>query len=135
MPKLHGSMSWDQINSAWDEYHCGLVDDPPAIDVVGIVNALYASAYNIVGLTARPERWRRHTNEWLIKHNVMIEDVLMRPNEDYSIAPESKMKLVEKRFGVDFQNEVAVLLDDRDDICDLFRARGITVMRVSNRRD
>lgn len=135
LPKLHGSMSWDQINAAWDEYHSGLQFDRPCSDMVGLANALYATAYNVIGLTARPERWRAVTNGWLMEHNVMIEDVLMRPDDDFSPAPECKMKLVEGRFGKDFHEVVAMLFDDRDDIVELFRGRGVTCLRVSARRE
>jgi hypothetical protein len=89
----------------------------------------------IVGITARPEKWRALSMKTLIKHNVSMDELLMRPDEAFHPAPEIKVLLAQKRFpGTTLQDEVAFLLEDREDVCEAFHALGITTLQVKGRQ-
>src|SRR4051812_48533865 len=75
-------------NTTWDEYHGAAPDDEPLHDMVKLVNALHDAGYYLVGLTARPAKWRNMTLCWLIKHGVVLDELLMRPDEAYHPSPE-----------------------------------------------
>lgn len=112
----------------WDKYHSASIDDEPLHDVVALVNAL-SSVYSIACLTARPEKWRKLTMEWLLRHSLQIDELLMRPDDDYSGAAESKRKLIAGR-----EHEIAFVLEDREDVAAMFKGLNITVLQVSARR-
>lgn len=120
-------------NASWDDYHSASVSDDPLHDLVGLINALHAFGYYIIMLTARPSRYRKITMEWLVRHGVKVDEMLMRDDDLFRPSPEMKLALVKARFA-DMKDEVAFMLDDRDDVCAAFREEGITVLQVFGRR-
>lgn len=116
----------------WDAYHAASKDDKPIYEIVRLVWGLKSSGFIIYGLTARPEKWRKLTMEWLVRNNIQLDDILMRPDTAYHPAPEIKLKLVQERFeNID---EIAMVLDDRDDVVAAFKALGVTAIQVHGRR-
>lgn len=120
-------------NRDWDAYHSASVDDKPIPDTIDMLCALQVQGYKIIGITARPEKWRDLTMKWLIRHLVCMDELLMRPDDSFRPAPEIKMELVAKRFGDNLCEEVAFIMDDRDDIATAFKGCGITVLQVHAR--
>jgi len=119
----------------WDAYHAASKDDEPIHDVVNMINAMRAGGMYIVGITARPEKWRKLTMELLVKHGAMFDELLMRPDEAYHPAAEIKLKLAAERFGERFKDEVALIIDDREDVVAAFREAGITALLVHGRQN
>lgn len=117
----------------WDEYHKNSMKDQPLHDVVAMINALHAAGYEIIGLTARPGKWRRLTMDWMLQHGVKIDELLMRPDDSYHPAPEIKMKLALARFPEPIKDHIAFVLDDREDVVEAFKGMGITSMQVHGR--
>ncbi len=122
------------INSegGWDAYHAVMGEDEPVHDVVALVTAMYSSGYNIVGITARPEKYRKATTEWLDKHKVCMDELLMRPDGDFRPTTEVKKQLASERFYV--PSAVAFVIDDREDIVTMFRGMGVTALQVFARQ-
>lgn len=119
--------------TSWDEYHAASVQDSVLPDIAYLINALHNFGYTIVGLTARPEKWRNLSMQKLTEFGVAMDELLMRPDDAFQPAPEIKMKLACERFGEDL-SEVALVIDDREDVCAAFRAANITVLQVTARR-
>ncbi len=115
----------------WDEYHGANIHDDPLHDMVDIVNAL-AATFNIVGFTARPDKWRKQTMDWCLKHDVTLHELLMRPDDNYRPAPDLKLELVRKRFSKP-EEEVLAIFDDRLDVVSAFSQLGITALMVKAR--
>lgn len=115
----------------WDAYHAASKDDKPIIEVARMVWGLKATGFQVMGLTARPAKWRKLTMDWLLRHNIQLDDILMRPDTAYHPAPEIKVNLVKERFELE---EIAMILDDRDDVVAAFKALGITAIQVHGRR-
>lgn len=120
--------------ASWDEYHLAAKDEEPLHDMVNLVNALVATGYTVVGLTAIPAKWRQLTMDWLAGARVPICDILMRPNDGFAPAPEIKVMLAKQRFGEDLSSKIAFILDDRDDVCMAFRDLGVTALQVHGRQ-
>lgn len=119
----------------WDAYHSASVNDEPIHDTIAMVVDLSQAGWTIIGLTARPEKWRRITMEWLVKHCILMDELLMRPDDAYHPAPELKVQLAQEFFGGDMTREVAFLIEDRDDVCEAFHALGITTLQVKGRQN
>lgn len=120
----------------WDAYHSASPDDKPAQDVVDLINELASNGYVVMGLTARPEKWRRLTMDWLVKHRVALDGLLMRGDTDYRPAAEIKGALALAYFGSEEEIRANVLcvLDDREDVITSFCALGVTAIQVHIRR-
>lgn len=124
------------IGGSWDEYHSASASDKPISDVVDMVVALGSSGFTIIGLTARPEKWRKLTMEWLISHQVPMDELLMRDASDFRPSREMKPALALARFGGHYglTNTVAFIIDDREDVCAAFRGLGVTALQTYARR-
>ena len=119
----------------WDAYHAASPQDEPIHDMMMLTNALHCQGWTIIGLTARPEKWRRITNDWLVNHFIKMDELLMRPDEAFHPAPELKVQLAQERFpGDQLKDQVAFLLEDREDVCEAFHKIGITTLQVRGRQ-
>lgn len=112
----------------WDAYHAEFCKDKPCTDMIHLVNSLAICGFNIVGLTARPAKWRKATMDWLFKHGVKMHDILMRPDEDFHPAPALKLKLAER-----LMDRVLFVVDDREDVVAAFNGAGVTALMVKGR--
>lgn len=118
----------------WDDYHAANKDDGPIWDLVNLISHL-TNVYNIIGLTARPEKWRKQSVEWCVKHGVHLDELLMRPDNEYRPANELKIELANKRFPSGVRDHVAFILDDRADVCTAFAEIGVTALQVTARHE
>jgi hypothetical protein len=114
----------------WDEYHRASADDLPIEDVCQLLRTLDAADWLIVGVTARPAKWRKLSMDWMIRHAVPMHELLMRTDEDYRPAPPMKIALARERFGPDFAHAITFMLEDRSDVAAAFKAEGVTVLQV-----
>jgi len=122
--------SWrNQYKGDWDTYHKLSTDDEPVSEIIEAVNALAAAGIAVIIITARPERWRGITIEWLSHHRVAGDGLLMRPDDDWRPSPIVKMELAVSHFGPDLADHVSLVIDDRDDVLEAFRALGITCIQ------
>lgn len=124
-PMLEGAEKWN----GWDAYHAHAYLDNPIVEVIQLVNSL-SRKFHVIAITVRPDKWRQMTMEWMIRNGVMIEEILMRPDDDFHPSPELKMMLARQRF-TDVTKEIALVIDDREDVCTAFRSIGITTLQVS----
>jgi hypothetical protein len=124
------------IGGSWDEYHAASVDDKPIADVVDMVVALDKAGFTIIGLTARPEKWRKLTMDWLISHQVPMDELWMRDPSDFSPSKIMKPALALANFGGHYglTQKVAFIIDDREDVCAAFRGLGVTALQTYARR-
>jgi len=118
----------------WDEYHAASIHDKPALDVVEMVQALHLRGFLIVGITGRPEKWRKLTVEWMIKHKVPMDELHMRPNDNYDTAGPLKLFLARLRFS-NIPEQVAMVIDDHDGVIAAFTALGVTCLQTHGRRE
>jgi phosphoglycolate phosphatase-like HAD superfamily hydrolase len=118
------------IGGDWDAYHAAAIYDRPLHDTVAMIRALHDAGWSIYGLTARPSKWRKMTLDWLLAHDVKIDEMLMREDEDYRPAPAMKIALAKQKFG-ELRGVVTVVFDDRDDVIAAFRAEGVTAVQVN----
>jgi hypothetical protein len=123
------------IGGDWDDYHAASDNDVPIYDVSKMLAALRPN-YRIIGITARPGKWRQLTLKWLYRHRVPMHELLMRADEDYRPSVEMKLALARERFGDNqgIRDNVSFLLEDREDVAAAFRDLGITVLQVFGRR-
>mgnify|MGYP001479175378 FL=1 len=74
----------------WNGFFSACTEDPPIISGVKLINLLNES-HKIIILTARPDSVQSETIDWLRKHGVVWDALIMRSNDDHQQS--SKMKL------------------------------------------
>src|SRR5262245_18708587 len=121
----------DQHKGDWDLYHRLAQDDKPIKPMINLINALTLNCATIC-ITTRPEKWPQLTMTWLIKHDVKIHTVLMRPNDNFKPSPELKVQLIKSYFNaassLDATTTEIVAIDDREDILNAYSTIGIKTL-------
>ncbi|WP_052424121.1 phosphatase domain-containing protein [Nonomuraea candida] len=105
-------------------------EDTPHWPVIETVRALHHRGYRIVVMSGRPDECRDATAAWLNAHLcVPWEELLMRAAGDYRKDAKVKTELYERR--VRGRYDVRVVLDDRQQVVDAWRALGLAVFQVA----
>jgi hypothetical protein len=114
----------------WDDFHSRCPKDMPHMDVLNLLNA--AVTYNILACTGRNERYRNLTIDWIMHHGAPVEEILMRPDDDYRQDAVLKIGLLEDHFGSrdEVIKSVAFCLDDRDKVVEAYRNYGLPAWQV-----
>jgi hypothetical protein len=96
----------DQVDELWDAYHSLLVNDPPHEDIKFFVKGMFIRGHSVIFSTARNEKWRNHTIEWIRKHleiPTIQYALLMRPNGDHTRSSELKPRYVIKHLDAHYK--------------------------------
>lgn len=131
--------AWERehlISESWDAYHSASRADEPLSDIIDLVNALARDGFVVILLTGRNEKYRGITIGWLAQHGVELDDLIMRPDDDYRPAGEMKLAMALARF-VDEQgmrDQVAFILDDSENVIKAFQGVGVPALQVFARR-
>tara|TARA_R110000824_G_scaffold15883_3_gene66572 strand:+ start:12958 stop:13398 length:441 start_codon:yes stop_codon:yes gene_type:complete len=117
--------------SQWDEFHAKLMDDDPYWDVQWFLRKL-PETLRVLAVTGRNEGFRQMTYDWLDKHSIVIDDVLMRPTGDFRPDDVLKPQLLQEHFGSKdlVIDNVIFVLDDRDKVVEAWRNYGLTCWQV-----
>lgn len=100
--------------------------------IVAAVAESYATDMRswMIVMSGRDETHRAETEQWLAKHNFKYDMLYMRPAGDNRNDAIVKDELFEKhiagKFNVDF------VLDDRDRVVKMWRAKGLKVLQVAD---
>lgn len=117
----------------WDSFYADAIDDEPYEEITDLVWGLWTSGlYEPIFCTGRPESTREDTENWLeFTANLWApepEELLMRPDDDFRPDFEVKPELLEKA-GIEL-DEIAFVLEDRDQVVAAWRDRGLRVLQV-----
>lgn len=118
----------------WEDFHSMIGSDTLNEDVAAIMHDGGMVIWHLLALTGRPERYREQTEAWLKKYDIWPEQLVMRPDEDYSSDVDLKPKLLAEFFdGIEIaKEEVLFILEDRDKIVEAFRNLGFNCWQVRN---
>jgi hypothetical protein len=111
----------------WDGFFAAAGNDP-LIDQVARLVELLDPALLVVLLTARPVRVRPSTLDWLARHGVRWDLLVMREDGDFRPSHEAKLDAVRALLGVGFDLRLAVDDDPRN--AAMFRAEGVPCLEL-----
>ena len=119
----------------WDFYHSASINDQPIHDMVELISALSLYGLNIIGISSRPEKWRALTQRWLHENNIQLDELLLRPDNNYQPAADLKHSLAVTRFApsTELRDHILIVIDDREDVLERFSIAGITTLQVTAR--
>lgn len=106
-----------------------VIEDDPNWPVIQTVRAMREYGYKVIFMSGRDEVCRPQTEEWLKWVNVPIEALHMRRHRDNRKDSVVKLELFDQHVR-DRYNVVAVF-DDRQQVVDMWRSLGLTVMQVA----
>ena len=114
-------------NKNWDAFFAEQHKDEPYEAVLDVLHALAFDGHKAIVVTARDERFRADTLEWLNKHieyEFPSEDLYMRPLGNRDDDDYLKVLIIENWLQDNPGFKVAGIFDDRHRIIDAFRNKG-----------
>lgn len=84
----------------------------------------------IIMCSGRPDNHREVTTNWLKDHNIIYDELLMRPRDDHR--DDSLIKEVILDFEILTRYDVAFTIDDRARVVNMWRKRGITCLACAD---
>ena len=118
----------------WDAFYAGVREDTvhvPVLRVLEIFLAQERPIMDIIFCTGRPERCRTDTEWWLCEMcHLFANDytLLMRKDGDFRADYVVKQEILDKYIEKD---SVLFVLDDRQQVVDMWRRNGLTCFQVA----
>ncbi|MCY4641509.1 MAG: hypothetical protein OXC41_02250 [Gammaproteobacteria bacterium] len=115
----------------WHEFFTKMTDDIPNVAVVNLYRTLCRSGdYDVVLVTARPEKYRSVTEDWLRRYNIDWTMLLMRADGDFRPDAEIKREMLDKlKCTLD---EIVFVIDDRTQTVRMWRSLGLTCFQCAD---
>lgn len=118
----------------WHKVHLDDVDDVIAdITLYLSAGSWYATdgedELTTIVMSGRDEVCRKETEEWLDKHNIHFDHLFMRPEGDSRKDNIVKAELFDNYVRDNY--DVKFVLDDRDQVVDMWRSMGLTCLQVA----
>jgi predicted kinase len=110
----------------WDSFFKECTDDPPIKGIVELVKHLAEHDHDIIVVTGRSMVCCKETEEWLERHNIPCDMLLMRQTHD------KREDTVVKGEIADLLplHKVKYVLEDRPRIIKMWQAKGFTTLAV-----
>ena len=121
--KDNGKMDWDKF---FDPKNIDL--DVPNKDVIKMADLL-SNNHRIWILSGRSDVTYQATVDWLNKHDIWFDHLVMRPQKHLYLPDNDLIQMWLDNIGVD---NVAMVFDDRNQVVDMWRKNGLTCFQVAD---
>ncbi len=114
---LDGTLCLMNGRNPFDASRCD--EDLPNTPVVNMVKQYKGLGYTIILLSGRSDAYKPQTIKWLKENEIIYDDLVMRKEGDHR-----KDSIVKSEFyygNIDGQYNVELVLDDRDQVVELWR--------------
>lgn len=97
--------------------------------VAELVSSAEQAGYTIIVCSGRDDSCREDTEIWLRKHNIHFDELLMRVTGDNRKDSIVKSEIFDSNIAGRYN--VRYVLDDRDQVVEMWRSRGLKVLQVA----
>lgn len=112
----------------WNKFNAAMGDDTPNWPIVSLYKTLWQSeVYDLIFVTGRNEKFRAVTEQWLVWNEIPFSRMLMRANKDHRADHIVKEEILDRLVAQGTVIEFTV--DDRQQVVDMWRRRGITCLQ------
>lgn len=111
----------------WKGFFEAMIKDSLNVWCAVLLQAMARQGYKIFLVSGRPEDYRSHTEEWLKKHKVTYDKLLMRKAGDFRKDDIVKRELLYK-IG---KEKILFVVDDRQSVVDMWRKEGLLCLQCN----
>lgn len=115
----------------WPRFFDEMVNDTPNQWCQLLLLALVNQGHEVVFISGRPDSHELQTTNWLVKHypHVFTGRLYMRPAGNYDQDYLIKEEILAANFDDAEQEGILFVLDDRQQVVDMWRRHGLTVLQ------
>lgn len=128
----NGKRGSGKARKNWKQFFEDMCDDDLRLTTLSILNKYALEGHLIVMVTARPQEYLPDTVEWLNKHNVPYDFMIMRKDGDYRRDDIIKQEILDKWFNKD---DIEVVIDDRPQVLRMWKKNGLNVIDVGIQKE
>lgn len=112
----------------WKAFNAEMGNDTPNEAIVSLYRALWMTVdHNPILVTGRNERSRQLTEQWLAWNEIPFRRLLMRKDNDFRADHIVKEEILDQLLTEGLK--VLFTVDDRQQVVDMWRRRGITCLQ------
>jgi hypothetical protein len=112
----------------WKSFNSEMSNDIPNKPIVDLYKALWDSQiYQLIIVSGRSDEYRKFTEQWLSWNEIPFSELIMRKKGDSRsdhIVKEEILKQIQS-----LNKEIAFVVDDRQQVVDMWRKNGITCLQ------
>jgi phosphoglycolate phosphatase-like HAD superfamily hydrolase len=124
----HRRACLEAVPPDWKTFNAAMGDDVPNFAVVDLYKVLWASGvYDLILVTGRNESSRKITEQWLIWNEIPFSRLMMRADRDNRADHLIKAEILDQLIGEGCR--IAFTVDDRQQVVDMWRRRGIMCLQ------
>lgn len=113
----------------WTGFFANCEKDAPIPEVGLVATALGVAGHTIIYSTGRSESAREITENWLDAYGLPVGEVFMRRDGDHREDNIVKSELLDAI--IEIYGDIAGVFEDRQQVVDMYRARGLRVFQVA----
>ena len=117
-PECEFKKNWPELNA---HLHLDVVKEP----VKKLCQMVFDSGYNIAIVSGRSDQYKPQTIKWLLSNRIPYDEIHMRPGGDYRKDSTVKFEIYHREF-FNKGREVLFVVDDRDQVVNMWREQGLT---------
>ena len=114
----------------WRAFFAACPGDRPIDDVIYISQALHEAGATIKLITGRSDEIRAETEAWLAEFGVSYESMFMRKAGDHREDSAVKAELLDQ-LKAESSEPIWGVFEDRRQVVDMYRAKGLRVFQVA----
>jgi acid phosphatase class B len=115
----------------WDAFFAACPNDTPIKEVIDVVRMLANAGARLVFVTGRSNAVELETQDWLVAHKLPWLAIYMRKAGDHREDNVVKGELLDEIIS-DWNNEpIGGVFEDRQQVVDMYRKRGLHVFQVA----
>ena len=106
-----------------------MTDDLLNVWCAELLSGMKKEGYEIILLTGRDEPYRDRTLEWLMRHKIVFDLLLMREEKDFRPDNIVKKEIYENVISKEYQ--VLFVVDDRKKVVEMWREIGLPCLQCA----
>ena len=114
----------------WDGFFAACVDDEPIPEIIQVAKSLSPVAH-IVMVSGRSDVVRSQTLDWMSELGIPCDCLMMRAAGDHREDSIVKAELLDDLREVYKDEPIAGVFEDRKQVVDMYRAKGLRVFQVA----
>lgn len=115
----------------WKGFFAACTEDSPIQEVIDTVNSLRLGLAKIILVTGRSDEVWEQTSDWLYNQGIKYTEMYMRKQGDHREDYVVKSELLDEILEDWREDKIVAVFEDRKQVVDMYRARGLKVFQVS----
>jgi hypothetical protein len=123
-------------DESWNNFNAALRFDAPVPVVAALLRSVRPGVARIMTSGRMEGDWpgdrrrRIAMMDWIVKHQLPIDELFMREGGDYRVDSVLKDEIYETKIAPRY--DVKFVIDDRPQVCDMWRKKGLHVLQVTD---